>query len=381
LKLINILIVEDKEKTLKQWEAAIVLFNLTNEGAEFNFYAEYAKSFSEAKGKIASFSFHVAVVDIRLSDDEYSNHENTEGNKVVREISKETICLIAIYSGQPKDVDLEDHAKKYIEVFEKGPVTPENILDSFVKKRELLESIFSTKKSFNNSMAELFYKSVWPRWEHWVDGVSDADVANGLKRHMATHLHASFLNEAKGVHPEEHYFVPSLTSILDTGDITFVDGKNYMLITPRCEIAQRKNKTYQFIELKDISKELEKLQSTIDGLNETKDTMDVTNVKAIEELDKGISGNESKKGNLFKHGGNKASLHFLPLIKQVEGKDVGPFHAQFDRLISIPKSEVKNFSDGVYASLSNEFVPSLIERLGNYFSRIGTPDYSHPENS
>lgn len=31
------------------------------------------------------------------------------------------------------------------------------------------------------------------------------------------------------------------------------------------------------------------------------------------------------------------------------------------------------------ATLSNEFVPSLVERLGAYFSRIGTPDYSHPE--
>jgi hypothetical protein len=31
------------------------------------------------------------------------------------------------------------------------------------------------------------------------------------------------------------------------------------------------------------------------------------------------------------------------------------------------------------ATLSNKFVPSCLERLGAYFSRTGTPDYSHPD--
>jgi hypothetical protein len=126
--------------------------------------------------------------------------------------------------------------------------------------------------------------------------------------------------------------------------------------------------------LKDISADLDKLQVRIKELKATKESSESTIV--VDPL--GLDRLESKKRNLFQHGGNKASLHFLPVIKQVNG-DVGPFHAQFDRMISLPKSDVGCYEKGVYASLSNEFVPSLIERLGGYFSRIGTPDYSHAE--
>jgi hypothetical protein len=72
----------------------------------------------------------------------------------------------------------------------------------------------------------------------------------------------------------------------------------------------------------------------------------------------------------------------LPEIKQANGEHYGPFHAQFDQLIFVEKKDtdrLPEYQKGKYASLSNEFVPSLVERLGAYFSRIGTPDYSHPE--
>jgi len=58
----------------------------------------------------------------------------------------------------------------------------------------------------------------------------------------------------------------------------------------------------------------------------------------------------------------------------------GPLHARFEKIIYIDKndaSQVELYENGKYARLSNEFIPSFVERLGSHFSRIGTPDYSH----
>jgi hypothetical protein len=117
-------------------------------------------------------------------------------------------------------------------------------------------------------------------------------------------------------------------------------------------------------------------QEDVDGAKVTE-----LNEKLATEV-KSVNNTKNKIDNLFRHGGNKASLHFLPEIKRRDNDNFGPFHAHFDHIVFIEKSDqaqLSHYESGKYASLSNEFIPSLVERLGAYFSRIGTPDYSHPE--
>jgi len=409
MKTINILIVEDKLKEQDEWATAIRLYNVlaTNKNEKYIYYAEFASTYENAKTKIGSFNFSLAVIDIRLKKDgEESNDKNTDGNEVVNSILANIISLIVIYTGQIGDVDIDDKYSEFIKRIDRDTKTKRDILSDFTQEHTLLESIINIKSKFSGSMSELFYASIWPRWKFWMEAVeaTPEDNHSALTRHMATHLHASFLNEVTAVHPEEHYFIPPLRAELDTGDITLVSDKHYILVTPRCELAQKKNNTFQFVELKDISSELNKLESSINKgqiklhemltkLSEAKKTMIEAKSAEAEKLvkdakdeydafNKKILSAVSKKSNLFRHGGNKASLHFLPEIKHSNKKNFGPFHAQFDHLVFIPKSDKAQLSlyiNGKYASLSNEFVPSLVERLGAYFSRIGTPDYSHPE--
>lgn len=50
---------------------------------------------------------------------------------------------------------------------------------------------------------------------------------------------------------------------------------------------------------------------------------------------------------------------------------------QFHNLKAITAEQAFNELTGLrFASLSPLFIPSLVERFGAYFSRIGTPDYS-----
>lgn len=387
MKKINILIIEDKNEEIKSWETSIKQFNAlaAKEGHKYIFYAEYAKSFSEAEGKLETFSFSAAVVDIRLEEEGYaSNHENIDGLRVIKSIMNRKKAIVAIYTGQEKDAesDIDIRHKKFIKVFGRDSKTKNQLLTWFVVEQlQILESILHVKEQFNYTMSNLFYDSIWPRWEQWVgkEEVNIDDMNASLIRHMATHLHASYLNKVTNVHPEEYYFVPPLKQSWDTGDITVFEDKHYILVTPRCEIANKKNNTFQFVELKSVAVELEKIDQKIKDKND--ELLKVNDDKEkIEKIEKAIAKEESKKRNMFSHGGNKSSLHFLPKIKKDIGNSYGPFYAQFDHMIFIKKDDqekLTSFSDHKYASLSNEFIPSLVQRLGSYFNRIGSPDYSH----
>ena len=376
---INILIVEDKDQTIESWKSAIALSNAADSGG-FKFYAEYSKSINDTLLKLNSFEFDTAVIDLRLEEEGVgSNNENSDGNKVLEQIISSKICLVAIYSGQVIDVDLSEEQEKYIKVFEKGGVNPPAILKWINEQSRLVSTISNLKVQLNSSMSELFYKSIWPRWEHWLESSDDGDfTVNALKRHMSTHLHATFVNESNA-HPEEYYFIPSLNATLDTGDIILVDDKHYIHVTPRCEIAANKHETLQFVELSDVSTDFNKFSSILADESEISGTEE-EKAAALEVRNTSKNKAKSKLSNIIKNGGNKASLHFLPRIKKSNGEEFGPFHAKFDRLIFVLKTdtdEIQRYQSGVYASLSNEFLPSLVERLGSHFSRIGTPDYSH----
>lgn len=388
--MVNLLVVEDDINEINDWKKVIKRHNqIANTSGEIEFYLDIAKDKDEALIKINTFNFSIAIIDIRLKEEgKEEDYNNTDGLDILSEIMSTVSCYTVIYTGQSKDAEatIEEKNKEYIKIVDRDTPKAALLKNLLEENKEIIISINEIKYKFSKSMSSLFYNSIWPRWNYWEESEGKRDALN---RHMATHLHASFLNETVAVHPEEYYFIPPLSKELDTGCITLKDDKHYILITPRCEIAQKKNNTFQFIELKDISTELNKiddadirLNKELNELIDKKEDELPDKLEKIEAKKKSIANNSNKKRNLLSHGGNKASLHFLPEIRQSKELSFGPFHAQFDHMISIGKSDLESlelFTSGIYACLSNEFVPSLIERLGNYFSRIGSPDYSHPE--
>ena len=464
---INLLIVEDKKTQLEEWEDALAGFNLHSErvGRGLRFVSQFARTHKEAREHLSTFNFSAAIIDIGLKDDDgQDNEDNTAGNKVLEDIMDSTMCLAWVYTAQQTDADIPKHLDDYIELIDRSAKPKSEVLEDLASKQNLLKSIITIKSQFSKSKAEHFYSAIGPRWSLWEQDAS-YHTDKAIIRHMATHLHASFLNETEKVHPEEYYFTgPMIEGALDTGDITVVDGHHYILVTPRCEIAQKKNSYYQFVELEDMSENLlreedklselsdklkekgqlvkdlkksipplrETYQSSIKaknvvktqvnrGIAEKSKTTDsevllklhseiVENVELLlglerdervaeEELKQAESALEDAekehlkadkaekrqlaiKNKLLPPNGGKISLHILPAVKQPTSGSYGPLHAHFERLIYIPESDsdaVARFIEGKYARLSNEFVPSFVERLGSHFSRIGTPDYSHPE--
>ena len=58
------------------------------------------------------------------------------------------------------------------------------------------------------------------------------------------------------------------------------------------------------------------------------------------------------------------------------GESLGPWFVRFDRIRSVDKAseEYKNLKNLRFASISADFLPALVQRLGAFFSRFGAPD-------
>ncbi|ENF8746709.1 hypothetical protein ABRI18_000275 [Vibrio fluvialis] len=366
---IKLLIVEDDSAIIQSWKQSIALYNIDDEESKFHIDAEYVDSLSKSLESINSQKIDGIVIDIRLKSDDQL--PNKDGNRVLEDAISQTMALIAVCTAEPTTVEIPTDQNELIEIFQKG-IAGKDVVEQCIKwlesKVNLIASVQHMRADFDKEMATLFSRSIWARWNYWVDNTDPQETNQALTRHMATHLHASFLNEGnQKVHPEEYFFIPPLREQLDTGDIFKNDhGKLTILVTPRCELAQDKHDTFQLITLDDISVEWEQKTHKV--------------VTATDDGKK--KGAQDSLRRFANHSNNSASCHFIPEIRLDKDTKLGPFFARFNKLISIDKDDVETVNKlkrERFATLSNEFVPSLVERLGNFFSRIGDPDYSHPE--
>ncbi|MEH6734786.1 MAG: hypothetical protein V7690_09090 [Shewanella sp.] len=367
---LNLLIVEDASKILSSWKERIEFYAV--EGSPvYILNPTFVTNLKDAQKAIENTTFDAAVVDIRLDE---GGDQTFHGNNILADLASKSLTVCAVYTGEPGTEMIEDHQKDFVRVFQKGEGEIEHILAWLDSKAGMISAFQTMQDSFKKSMAKAFTRSIWPRWSYWLNGEQNQEFASkALTRHMATHLHASFLNDDElGAHPEEYFFIPALQEKLDTGDIIQTEGKLEIIVTPRCDMVRSKSKTptYQLVLLLDRSEDWSKLESK---LKERK----------VEGTGKSIVSAQSEIRKFTNHNGETGG-HFIQQFRiKVDGEDktFGPFYAQFNLLRSIERNaeSTQALLDNRVASLSNEFVPSLVERLGSYFSRIGTPDYSHPE--
>ncbi|RDK82576.1 UNVERIFIED_ORG: hypothetical protein DFO82_2400 [Idiomarina abyssalis] len=369
---LNLLIVEDEDVILSNWREKLEFYS-AEDGPTYSINPVFVKDLVEAEAALALSSFDAAVIDIRLKTDDGQANKNKDGNKIIETLTNYSLTVIAVYTGELGIVELEDSQKDFVGRFEKGEGVIDEILTWLDDKSAMILAIQEMQLSMREAMAKAFSKSIWPRWNHWMNQDNQGKTHIALTRHMATHLHASFLNnEGLGSHPEEYFFIPPLQESLDTGDIIHHEGKLEIIVTPRCDMVRSKSErpTYQLVTLSDKAEKWDQLVTKLDQQKQAQDRKKTE--KAEKELIK------------FTNHNGETSSHFIQRFrKDIDGEErvFGPFYAQFNLLRSIDRTNenIEFLMKHRVASLSNEFVPSLVERLGAYFSRIGTPDYSHPD--
>lgn len=349
-EILNVLLVEDEESNITAWNDAVETHNVDVELKGYSIKWENAKSLIEANNKLATCRYDAVIVDLRLQRNTGGAGHNDDGNTLVKELIATKPVGIVVYSGQPTEA--EKYACNQVTVIDRAAGLPP-VFEWLNKHKNMFISLGRAKSELDEQTAQLFYKAIWPRWKYWVEGGEEEAMGKMLARHISSHVHDSLLHESNGkTHPEESYFVPPIKDRLDTGDLIKLDDNSvWVVVTPRCDLAQEdKTDTVLIAQCKDISNEWSQLVTGESSKNKD---------KQIEKL--------KQHDGSFKQ-------HFLPPMKDSAGTALGPWMVQFHHLRSCLVADAKeNFTHKRFATISPHFVPSLVERFGAYFSRIGTP--------
>ena len=385
---LKILIVEDDAPQIETWKRQIDRFNAIN---ELDCSADYAPSQDIAAQFIGSNKYDAAIIDIRLQNNEGVKDATSGGNEVRDLLLKSEIVLIAHVTGEPGEVHYDDtRYKDLVRVFTKADSEDdehsvhEEILEWLRAKLNMISTLQLVKTSITAKMADLFYSSIWPRWDSWKGGDDEQDfVSLSVARHMSSHLYSEFLKVSEGsVHPEEWYFQPPSKERFNTGDIIKNDESHYILVTPRCDLERiGATDTLLFARMNFADKwatDIKELDEKIIAL--TKKLEVAVNDEQKGKLQNKIDGARSKfRQDYYGHKQNNFKYHFLPEINQSAEIVHGPFFVDFSNImtISYDSDAARTMSSNKIAAVSPEFIPSLVQRLGAFMSRIGSPDYSH----
>ena len=358
---LRLLLVEDDQTLTDSWLMTIEMVNADNPGTKI--IPTIAVSYQDAIEELDGGIFDAVVVDLRLKVLPNGGHHNQQGNDVVRAVIAHEAIPTVIYTGQPNEKEDFSDAPN-IRLIEKGKPFSE-VLDYLKSEAGLIQQMQLVRKTIKTDMARVFQSSIWPRWRHWIAEPLGNSLNDAVTRHFIAHLHEGLLNKTGEAHPEEWYFVPPIRKeVLSTGDL-FQDAEGIVeiLVTPRCDLDNPKNgSTLQFATCEDFSTEWDEVVAR--KQSDQKKAAEAAQKAYLDIL-------QHKRANRF---------HFLPRMKNSDGSSKGPWFIRFDKIRTEQRSTemVDLLIQSRFATLTPEFLPSAVERLGSFFSRIGTPNHSEP---
>ncbi len=349
--ILKMLIVEDEDSKLDEWRDAIDAHNADAERQGYSISYVSAKTVNHAKELLEWHRFDAAVVDLRLQKEVGVADNNSDGNLVVRYLVSLQPMGVAVYTGQSADAEVDSYESSQVKVMDKGDGF-DQVFEWLRTNLEVFVKLRGVKAIYNRETAKIFYRSIWPRWQNWSN--SGGDLTEVVARHMIAHVHdALLIAGGDSTHPEEAYFIPPMKNRLDTGDLVNYKDRIWIVVSPRCDLANEgKVKTILIAACEDIS----------------------TQWTALEEADSNSS--KAKINKIIQHNGSPKQ-HFLLPMRDLSAQKKGPWMVQFDDICALaPDVALGELLPNRIASLSPMFVPSLVERFGGYFSRIGTPGLS-----
>jgi CheY-like chemotaxis protein len=339
---LQVLLVEDQDDNIEAWKDQAAAHNADAQAKGFLVQSRFAKSVKEAEAALDRYKIDAVVVDLRLqAASGQPGAPNDDGNVLMKHIANTHPVAMAVYSGQRAEADVTDFSQ--VEVFDRGGGL-DPVFGWLGKQREMMAQLRSTRQSIERETARVFFRSIWPRWERWTTNAPKSrPLGETMTRHVVAHVHDSMLYSGGEIaHPEETYFIPPLKDRLDTGDLVRDDEGIWMVVSPRCDMANAKVPTVLVALCSDKSAEW--------------------------------GANEKGRGAMSQHG-KAPKWHFLPPMLDVDGKPKGPWYVEFGHLRVVVAADVDgHLTKKRFASLAPQFVPSLVERFGAYFSRIGTPN-------
>lgn len=350
MKEYTILIVEDDPHMKESWRRDITDYNRRNKST-ICFSALYASSKKAAVDTLSRTRIHCAVVDLRLPNEDGDPATSEPlGNNVIQVILEEVGIPAVVYSGYDGDASSDARSSNIVFVSKSG-TGGEAILDQFASQAELMSAMEKTRLRISKETAKLFNQSIWRRWgDRWSKEEDKTAIEEIIVRQTASYIADTLSVAPTHHHPDEFYIVPALhPNRADTGDIFKKDGQLYVILTPRCNMA---NNPPQFITVAPCTEIIEWRTWK-------------------EDLSGSSNGKRQKAERDIRNHATQAhsnSSHFLPPL---DGN--GPWLVDFKETRSLSTEDVTSCLPDRIATIAPAFVPNLIQRYSSYLGRIGQP--------
>ena len=165
LPTLKVLIVEDEDTKLAEWDDAIKAHNADSERTGFRLEIVSSKTVSAAKRMLELHRLDAVVVDLRLQVESGVAENNSHGNDLVRHILAVQPLGVVVYTGQQGDADVDSYDCRQVRVMDKGDGL-DQVFNWLSENKDVFLRLRGANAAFNRETAKVFFRSIWPRWSH-----------------------------------------------------------------------------------------------------------------------------------------------------------------------------------------------------------------------
>lgn len=329
---------------------------------------EVATSAKEAAYFLYTDKFDGLIVDLKLNEgEEVETDEQLSGNVLLTEILKKEIIPVIVRTGTPDRFTNEfEETNKIIKVYAKDEKSFYDHIDELIKiSKSSTFKMFGSEGEIKKSIDELFWRVIPDCFSSWGDELNlmMEDKDKVLIRYISNWLINKYNYSNGGFDnqdPLEMYMFPNNIEQVCTGDIFEKNTEYYIVLTPSCDLANRKTDNV--------------LLTKIIPHNSVKAFF--SHVESVN--DSGVDNLSARKCNTLSRwfrNGELSRYHFLPRVSFFEGGFI-----DFQQIVTVPyNSETKSLSDESLKKLgilTDSFVKDVISRFVSYYQRQGQPEFN-----
>lgn len=306
------------------------------------------------------------IVDLKLSS---GVNDSSDGNDIIRSVVNKRRFPVFVYSANLGMIDSEISTSIFFQKFEKAGIVS---LGEIINKLKIIYKTGITKILGRNGIIEKQLNKVF--WDHILDvfeqlsekGINEKQLLRYITGHLYEYLEINEVGDSFETYfPEEVYIKPPIKQIFFTGDIIEKkdDTKKYIILTPACDIANKKAKRILLAFISNIDDDpmrylLADYNKIPEGGISGEEMQAITDKKndAEDNLNKLLSNNYSPR------------YYFLPKS--------GSFNSG---LINFQNLEIINYDSmnddfNKIATINSQFLKDIIARFSFYYSRQGAPN-------
>jgi hypothetical protein len=340
-----VLIIEDTEEI-------ITTYNDIIETSFPNIITFICRSLEEGLIALDQNTFDGAIVDLRLGQGDQEGQGNILLKKIL-EMQRFPVCIV---SGHLQDLDPDLVSRsEFIKQYKKTDDLHLVFQDVINIYKTGLTRVIGKKGMIEKYIDNIFWNHLSKNIPYWVNKSNDVDTEKYLLRYTLSHLqeYLDLTDTQDGFDRYldiECYIYPSVKVNLFTGDIIHYNDKPYIILSPSCDLAQRKAKLISLAEIEDIEMQLVRdyKHKISTGTEDQKQTASI-------ELARLYRNSLSSK------------YHFLPSTPFFRGGFVN-----FQKLISVRANDIDN--QVRLLSVSSNFTKDITSRFSQYYARQGQPD-------